>query len=212
VAEVPVHGHLVDHGARGVGGLRLRDGVPDWMRESLTYCSRCGAELRYGQVPDEERERLVCDSCGFIAYVNPRVVVTTLPMTAGGHVVLLRRGIEPGYGLWAQPGGFLEIDETAIQGAVRETREETGLEVEVTRIVGIYSRPKAAIVVVTYEARIVGGQRRTGLEAIEIADFGPDELPWPEIAFNTSTWALRDWVQAVAPQTDLRAALERERN
>jgi ADP-ribose pyrophosphatase YjhB (NUDIX family) len=199
-----------DHGARGPHRLEMQHGVPRWMRESYTFCSRCGADLRYGPVPDEERHRLICDSCGFIAYINPRVVVTTLPVTDDGKVILLRRGIEPGYGAWAQPGGFLEIDETAMQGAVRETLEETGYVVELSRMVGLYSRPQAGIVVVAYEARVTGGEARTGLEALEITPFAPDDIPWSGIAFNTSIWALRDWVRSVRPDVDLSSAVEPE--
>ena len=201
---------MEDHGARGALRLDTQHGVPRWMRESYTFCSRCGADLRYGPVPDEERQRLICDSCGFIAYINPRVVVTTLPVTDDGKVILLRRGIEPGYGSWAQPGGFLEIDETAIQGAVRETLEETGYQVELNRMVGLYSRPQAGIVVVAYEARITGGEARTGREALEITPFAPEDIPWAGIAFNTTIWALRDWVRSVRPDVDLSAAVEPE--
>jgi ADP-ribose pyrophosphatase YjhB (NUDIX family) len=199
-----------DHGARKLRRLDHPQGVPRWMRDTYTYCSRCGADLRFGAVPDEQRHRLICDSCGFIAYVNPRMVVTSIPVTNDGHVVLLRRGIEPGYGAWAQPGGFLEIDETAMQGAVRETLEETGLIVAPTRIVGVYSRPQAGIVVVAYEARITGGEARTGPEALEITEFAPDAIPWEGIAFNTTTWALRDWVRSVRPELDLAAVREPE--
>lgn len=201
---------LEDHGARGLHRLDTQQGMPRWMRESYTYCSRCGAELRYGPVAGEERHRLVCDSCGFITYINPRMVVTTLPVNDDGTVILIRRGIEPGYGQWAQPGGFLEIDETAMQGAIRETLEETGYVVEPNRLVGLYSRPQAGIVVLAYEARIIGGEARTGLEAIEITPFAPDQIPWAGMAFNTSTWALRDWVRSVRPDLDLAAAIEPE--
>jgi ADP-ribose pyrophosphatase YjhB (NUDIX family) len=120
--------------------------------------------------------------------------VTTLPVTEAGEVVLLRRGIEPGYGAWAQPGGFLEIDETVHEGAVRETLEETGLLVEPTEIVGLYTRSQAAIVVVAFEARIVGGGYRLCPEALEIVAFPAEAIPWPDIAFDTTTAALRDWV------------------
>jgi len=101
-------------------------GVPPWLAATLKYCSRCGAALTYGPFEGEDRHRLGCDACGFIAYVNPRLVVSTIPVTADGEVVLLRRGIEPGYGSWAQPGGFLEVDETVTEAAIRETLEETG--------------------------------------------------------------------------------------
>lgn len=172
-------------------------GVPPWLAATLNFCSRCGAPLRFGPVPGEERERLACDGCGFIAYVNPRLVVTTLPVTDAGELVLLRRGIEPGYGRWAQPGGFLEVDETAHAGAVRETLEETGLLVEPGAIVGLYSRPQAAIVVVAFEARIVGGQMRTTREALELQAFAPERIPWSGVAFTTSTWAIGDWVRRI---------------
>lgn len=175
-------------------------GVPDWLAETLNFCSRCGGPLTFGPVQNEDRERLACDACGFVAYVNPRPVVTTLPITPSGEVVLLRRGIAPAYGAWAQPGGFLEIDETVRDGAIRETREETGLIVEPGDIVGLYSRPEVAIIVVAFEAPIVGGEAHPTAEALEIRAFRPEEIPWSHIAFKTSTWALRDWVRRVRPE------------
>ena len=178
------------------------DGVPGWVSATLKFCSRCGATLDLGQVVGEHRARHACARCGFIAYVNPRLVVTTLPVTESGELVLLRRAIEPGYGEWAQPGGFLEADETAMQGAVRETLEETGLLVEPTALVGLYSRPPAHVVVVAYEARIVGGQMQTTDEALEVVTFAPDAIPWSGIAFNTTVWALRDWLRRARPDLD----------
>ncbi len=181
------------------------DGAPHWLGESLRYCSRCGAALNHGRVDGEDRERHYCIECGHIAYVNPRMVVSTLPVTEAGELVLIRRGIPPGHGWWAQPGGFLESDETAVQGAIRETREETGLIVEPTRIVGLYSRPQAAVVVVAYEARITGGEMTTTPEALEVRSFGIDDIPWSGVAFNTTLWALRDWVRDRHPDADVSA-------
>jgi ADP-ribose pyrophosphatase YjhB (NUDIX family) len=175
-------------------------GIPAWLAATLNYCSRCGAPLRFGEVEGEERERLACGACGYVAYVNPRLVVTTLPLTDTGELVLLRRGIEPGYGLWAQPGGFLEIDETVNEGAVRETLEEIGLIVEPGEVVGLYSRIEAAVVVLAFEARIVGGEARTTPEALEVRAFRPEAIPWHEIAFRTTTWALRDWIGMRHPE------------
>jgi len=175
-------------------------GIPAWLAATLNYCSRCGAPLRFGKVEGEERERLACEACGYVAYVNPRMVVTTLPLTDAGELVLLRRGIEPGYGLWAQPGGFLEIDETVNEGAVRETLEEIGLVVEPGEIVGLYSRIEAAVVVLAFEAHIVGGEARTSPEALEVRAFRPEAIPWHEIAFRTTTWALRDWIEMRHPE------------
>jgi ADP-ribose pyrophosphatase YjhB (NUDIX family) len=169
-------------------------GVPDWLAASLKYCSRCGAPLRFGMLDGEDRERLGCDHCGFITYVNPRLVVTTIPVTATGEVVLLRRGIPPGLGSWAQPGGFLEVDETVSEAAIRETREETGLVVEPGPIIGLYTRLEAAVVVVAFEAEIRGGSLVTTPEALEVRSFRPDEIPWDGIEFKTTYWALADWL------------------
>jgi ADP-ribose pyrophosphatase YjhB (NUDIX family) len=174
-------------------------GVPAWMASSLKYCSRCGGELRFGPVEGEDRERLVCEACGHVAYVNPRLVVTTIPVTADGEVVLLRRGIDPGRGSWAQPGGFLEVDETVAEAAVRETLEETGLIVRPGEIVGLYSRLEAAVVVLAFEATVVSGTYRLNPEALEIRAFRPEAIPWSGIAFKTTMWALRDWVHRRRP-------------
>ncbi len=175
-------------------------GLPDWLERSVRFCSRCGTKLDFGAVAGEERQRHACPNCGFVFYVNPRLVVSTLPINERGEIVLIKRGIEPGYGMWAQPGGFLEIDETVLDGAIRETREETGYEVEVTGIVGLYSRIAAAIVTAIYEARIVGGTATTSHETLEVRAFAPDAIPWHELAFETSVRGIRDWLARVHPE------------
>jgi ADP-ribose pyrophosphatase YjhB (NUDIX family) len=177
----------------------VQGGLPDWLEPTVRFCSRCGTELAFGPIEGEERDRLACPSCGFVFYVNPRLVVTTLPVTDRGEVMLIRRGIAPGLGRWAQPGGFLEIDETVREAAVRETLEETGLIVEPGEIVGLYSRIQAAVVVVAFEARIVGGGPAVTRESLETRAFAPEAIPWLEIAFETSFLALRDWVARVRP-------------
>ncbi len=169
-------------------------GVPNWLASSLNFCSRCGASLRFGTIAGEDRERLSCESCGHIVYVNPRLVVTTFPITEAGEIILIRRGIEPGLGAWAQPGGFLEVDETVHQAAIRETWEETGLVVEPGEIIGLYTRLEAAVVTIAFEARIVGGTAAPTPEATEIRAYAPEAIPWRDIAFRTTTWALRDWL------------------
>ena len=180
-----------------------RGGIPDWLEPMVRFCSRCGGALVFGPIEDEERERLACPKCGLVCYVNPRLVVTTLPVTESGEVMLIRRGIAPCIGQWAQPGGFLEIDETVRDAAIRETLEETGLLVEPGAIVGLYSGVPAAVVVVAFEARVVGGIQRTTREALETLAFAPDAIPWDKIAFETSVRALRDWVARVRPDLPL---------
>ena len=174
-------------------------GVPAWLAATTQFCGRCGARLVFGPVPGEERHRLACPSCGHIAYVNPRLVATTLPITGDGQLVLIRRGIEPGRGSWAQPGGFLEIDETVTEAARRETLEETGFVVEPGEIVGLYARLEAAVVVVAYEARIVGGAARLSPESLEVTAFAPAEIPWAGIGFRTTYWAIADWLERRHP-------------
>ncbi len=186
--------------------------MPEWLEPNVRFCSRCGGSLAFGSLEGEERERLSCSRCGFVNYVNPRLVVTTLPVTERGEVVLIRRGIEPGRNRWAQPGGFLEIDETVTEAAVRETLEETGLLVEPVRIVGLYSRVPAAVVVAVFEARILGGETTATRESLETRAFAPEDIPWPEIAFETSVRALCDWVAAVRPDLPLPEESSRRRD
>ena len=169
-------------------------GVPSWLSASLRFCARCGAELQYGEIEGEDRHRSWCTACGHIAYVNPRLVATALPITPDGRVVLIRRGIEPGLGAWAQPGGFLEVDETVAEAAIRETLEETGLDVEPGEVVGLYTRLEAAVVVVVFEARVVGGTATITPEALEVQAFEADAIPWSGLAFKTTYWALVDWL------------------
>jgi ADP-ribose pyrophosphatase YjhB (NUDIX family) len=174
-------------------------GTPAWLARTLRHCSNCGSVLELGPVVGEERHRLACPTCGHITYVNPRLVVTAIPVTDDGEVVLLRRGIEPGRGLWAQPGGFLEVDETPTEGAIRETLEEIGLVVAPGEIIGLYARLEAAVVVLAYEARPVGGSMRTSPEALEVRAFAPESIPWSDIAFKTTWWALVDWLARRRP-------------
>ncbi|HYC07303.1 MAG TPA: NUDIX hydrolase [Candidatus Binatia bacterium] len=190
--------------SRGLDGrptdIASGGGVPEWLAASINYCSRCGGELVFGEIPGEERHRLGCRSCGFVTYVNPRLVVTTLPVTDAGELVLLRRGIPPGVGSWAQPGGFLEVDETVTEAARRETLEETGLVIELGGIIGLYSRLEAAVVVIAFEARIVAGEPRTSPESLEVRSFAAAEIPWDGIAFNTTYWAVVDWLARHHPE------------
>ena len=174
-------------------------GPPAWLAAGQRFCGRCGTELRFGAIDGEDRDRSSCPACGHIAYLNPRLVVTALPITADGRIVLLRRGIEPGRGAWAQPGGFLEVDETVDEAAIRETLEETGLVIQPGEIVGLYTRLEAAVVVLVFEALVVGGSAAPTPEALEIETFAPEAIPWSGLAFKTTYWALVDWLERRHP-------------
>lgn len=166
---------------------------PLTLGEEPEFCPACGRPVQERILEEDHRARLVCPD-GHVTWRNPRLVVGTLPVR-GGRVFLGRRGIEPGVGLWSYPGGFLEVGESAQEGARRETEEETLLKVEIGRLLGAYSRPHAAVVTLIYEAQIVGGEALPGVETTEVRDFGPDEIPWSELAFSTTESALRDWLR-----------------
>jgi ADP-ribose pyrophosphatase YjhB (NUDIX family) len=163
--------------------------------EEPSFCPACGQALVERVLEEDHRPRLVCPD-GHVTWRNPRLVVGTLPIR-DGRVHLARRSIEPGAGRGTYPGGFLELGEAAQEGARRETEEETQLRVEVGRLIGAYSRPYAGVVTLIYEAQVVGGEALPGVETSEVRAFGPDEIPWDELAFSTVESALRDWVASL---------------
>lgn len=148
--------------------------------------------MREKYVPDEQRERLVCQRCSSIHYLNPPVVAGAIPV-ANGKLWLLRRAIEPRYGAWTYPAGFMEMGESVQDAAQRETREELNLEIRLDGLLGVYSRAAMSNVVVVFSAEALG-EPSIGHETLEVASFAPDEIPWDELAFWSTHAALRDWI------------------
>jgi ADP-ribose pyrophosphatase YjhB (NUDIX family) len=171
------------------------DAYPMTLGEEPRYCPACGLPVEARILEEDHRPRLVCPD-GHVTWRNPRIVVGALPV-ADGRVHLARRAIEPGSGRWTYPGGFLEIGESAQEGARRETEEETELRVEIGELLGVYSRPHVGIVTIVFEASVVGGRPEPGSETSEVRAFVPDEIPWDELAFSTVESALRDWVASL---------------
>jgi ADP-ribose pyrophosphatase YjhB (NUDIX family) len=157
------------------------------------YCPPCGSPLLARVLKRGEPERLVCDACGFVFYLNPKLAACAIP-SRDGRVVLLRRGIEPELGKWVFPGGFVDRGETVPQAAIRETREEVNLAVEIEGLVGVYSYPGNEVVVVVYAVRIVGGELMACDECLEVATFAPEAIPWADLAFESTREALRAYV------------------
>jgi ADP-ribose pyrophosphatase YjhB (NUDIX family) len=157
------------------------------------FCMMCGQRLASATPEGDTRRRLVCLDCEFIHYVNPRPVAGTIPVDDAGRVLLGRRAIEPRIGYWVFPGGFMDVGETAEEAAARETREEALLEVDGLELVGVFTRLEPGVVVIVYEGRALG-PGDAGHETSEVRWFAPDEIPWDELAFDSTTWALRTWL------------------
>lgn len=150
------------------------------------FCPRCGrsAEVDFPR-------RIACPHCGYAAYYNPKPVAGAIPIDSHGRVILLRRGFDPGRGLWTFPGGFVDLGESVEEAALRETDEELGLTVELGSLVGVYSRFDERVVLIVYRASAIGRPRTTP-EAVEVRAFARSEVPWHELAFWSTELALRD--------------------
>lgn len=150
------------------------------------FCPRCGqpAEIDFPR-------RIACSHCGYAAYYNPKPVACAIPVDAQGRVILLRRGFDPGRGLWTFPGGFVDLGESVEQAAHRETVEELCLPIELGTLVGVYSAGEDRVVLIVYRALALG-EPQTTPEAIEVRAFLPGEIPWAELAFWSTERALRD--------------------
>lgn len=158
------------------------------------FCPRCGAALERRLLKSSEPERLVCTACGFVFYIDPKVAVGTIIRTAGLRLVLVRRAIDPGYGKWVFPGGYVDRGETLGDAALREAREECGLDVRLDGLVNIYSYPGRAPIIVVYAATAIGGTLCVDEECLETAEFDPQALPWNELAFRSTHEGLRDYL------------------
>ena len=161
-------------------------------KSEYRFCPRCGGSLRLEIVKPTEPEQLVCGQCEFIFYLDPKVVVGTIG-TIEDRIVLLRRGIEPAYGRWVFPGGFVNRGETVEQAGVREAKEEVNLDVRIKELLNVYSYPDRPFVFVVYAVEVAGGKLRAADEAIEVGTFSPDQIPWQGLAFRSTHDALRDY-------------------
>jgi ADP-ribose pyrophosphatase YjhB (NUDIX family) len=150
----------------------------------IQHCRRCGSSVAYRVPADDNRERAVCPACSEIHYENPINVVGTVPVW-GDQVLLCRRNIEPRYGMWTLPAGFLELGEAAAAGALRETEEEAGAHVEMLGLFTVLDVVRAGQVHLFYRARMLDTHLAPGTETIEARLFREDEVPWDELAFRT---------------------------
>ncbi len=142
--------------------------------------------------PGDDRERSVCEECGFIHYVNPKIVVGSVAIWEE-TVLLCRRAIEPRRGYWTLPAGFLEEDETTEQGACREAWEEANASLEIVSLLALYSLPRISQVQLFYRARLQNPHIEAGIESEEVGLFEWQDIPWADLAFPTVLWALNHY-------------------
>jgi ADP-ribose pyrophosphatase YjhB (NUDIX family) len=168
---------------RLAGAARL-----SFMADNPTAPERSGPSVR--RVPEgDNRERLVCPDCGFIHYDNPKVVVGAVA-TWEDRILLCLRAINPRRGFWTLPAGYLELNETVIDGARREAWEEARAEIEIDGLLGLYNVPRISQVQIFFRARLVSPDVSAGPESEEVGLFTWDEIPWDDLAFPSVRWAL----------------------
>ena len=165
----------------------MKDGV-------YRFCPTCGGTLEPRTLKAGDPSRLVCSACGFIFYLDPKVAVGTIIRTADARLVLVRRAIEPGYGLWVFPGGYVDRGEEVTAAAIREAREESGFDVRLDGLVNIYSYPGRPLVIIVYAATAIDGELCGDDECLEARLFQPEEIPWDALAFRNTHEALRAYL------------------
>ena len=150
----------------------------------MNYCSQCGNEVEI-KIPDgDNMPRHVCCHCDTIHYQNPKLVVGSLPVWEN-QILLCKRAIEPCYGLWTLPAGFMENGETLEQAALRESREEANANLELENIYTIISLPEINQVYVLYRAELLDLEFYAGTESLDVKLFSEEEIPWDKLAFKT---------------------------
>lgn len=143
--------------------------------------------------PGEDRERLVCPDCSYIAYENPKIVVGAVVTDDLDRILLCRRAIPPRSGFWTLPAGYMELNETTEQGAAREAMEEAGARIAIDALLAVYNIPRISQVQMIYRARLSDPAIAPGVESLEVGLFTWKDIPWDELAFPSVVWALHEW-------------------
>jgi ADP-ribose pyrophosphatase YjhB (NUDIX family) len=156
----------------------------------VKFCSECGAPVELSLPQDDHRERHVCTVCGTIHYENPKIIAGAIPEWTDGRILLCRRAIEPRSGFWTLPAGFMENGETTSQAAARETLEEANARIEVLGLYAMYNLPYINQVQLLFRARLLDLDFSPGVESLEVALFGENEIPWDTLAFRPIRYTL----------------------
>ena len=164
--------------------------------ENYQFCPLCGGPLENRLLKAGDPERLVCKACGFIFFIDPKLAVLALVPYRGG-LVMVRRAIEPGYGLWVVPGGFVDVGEQVEEAVVRETREEANLNVRVVRLLNVHSYRHSRTVVLSFITEYLSGELAAGDEELEAQVFSREDIPWENIAFRSTYDAVKEYLELV---------------
>jgi len=159
---------------------------------AMNYCSHCGHPIRVAIPEGDNRQRHVCDHCDTVHYQNPRIITGCI-VEWQRQILLCRRAIEPRHGLWTLPAGFMENGESAQQGAMRETLEETGAQVAIDDLFITINLAHANQLYLLFRGRLLAPQFGPTSESLEVALFGQQHIPWERMAFSTMTVALRNY-------------------
>jgi ADP-ribose pyrophosphatase YjhB (NUDIX family) len=196
-AQVIVRVRLRELGAGAAPGAQEADPRPHDHDDGATryrHCPRCGAELELRRHVSHDPPRLTCATCAFVFYVDPKIAAGVIATVRDGRIVLGRRGIPPRVGSWGFPSGYVDRGERVDDAAVREAREEVRAEVEIDRLVGIYSYTGRPVIVVVFAGRVVGGEVAAGEETTEVGLFHAGNIPWEDLAFPSTRDALRAYL------------------
>ena len=158
------------------------------MRGDINYCQRCGVELAEKQI--EGRLRHYCPSCDFVVYLDPKVAAAVL-VSDGHNLLMVKRGVEPAMNRWAFPSGYVDRGEVVERAAVREVKEETGLDIDLDQFVGLYSLEGNPVILAVYSAHTTGGEIQAGHDAQEAAWYPTNDLP--DLPFPNDQQILDDW-------------------
>jgi ADP-ribose pyrophosphatase YjhB (NUDIX family) len=160
----------------------------------MNFCNQCGAKVEFRIPPGDQLPRYICDSCGTIHYQNPRLIVGCVP-DYQGKILLCRRAIEPRRGFWTVPAGFMENGETLQQAAARETHEEALARVEVGSLLTVVHVLHAQQVHVFFRATLKEPEFGAGTESLEIMLVDPKDIPWSDIAFPSTDYTLKRYLE-----------------
>ena len=156
----------------------------------INFCQRCGSSL--GRTVFDRIERPYCKSCDLIVFTDPKLAAGSV-FTLNDQIVLVQRGVEPQIGKWSLPAGFVERGEKVEDAAVREAKEETGLDIEVLELLGLYSYTGSMVALAVYGAKFIGGTLTAGSDALDAQTFSTNNLP--ELAFGHTEMIIKTWAQ-----------------